>query len=89
MKITFKHLSLDQQWEYIKLGEAVVDAKREFIGALSEQKEQKREALKKIWVEFVTATVEKVDGADVNDVQNIDIREVLKSFFGIVLIAPE
>jgi hypothetical protein len=86
MKITFKTLSLDQQKHFIEVGEKVRIAKQEFISCTPAETEGKRTALGLVWKEFVAGTVEKIDGADVNDIQNIDMAEVLVSFFAKVLI---
>lgn len=89
MQITFKHLSLNDQKKYSDVAEKVRQAKRDFINSTPEETEKKLSELKSIWEEFVGATVEKVDGVDIHDIQNIDMAEVLFSFFGNVLIVPK
>ena len=86
MKIVFKTLSLDQQKHFIEVGEKVRLAKQDFINCIPAETETKRAALEKVWKEFISGTVEKIDGADASDIQNIDMGEVLVSFFAKVLI---
>ena len=88
MKVTFKHLSLDEQKKYVALNEQIRLAKVDFLYAKPEETEEKRDALKKLWDEFVTATVVRSD-VDLQDVNTVDMGEVIESFFAKVLIVPQ
>ena len=89
MKITFKNLGVDNEKKYAAVAEEVRIAKQDFINCVPEETEAKRKALQDKWNEFAGATIEKIDGVDVKDLNKVDIGEAVVSFFEKVLILPK